>query len=59
MSDRGLASRWISWAPYLLSLLRIVSAFLFMQDGSTKLFAFPAEVIPPSGESRWLVIGNG
>lgn len=30
------------WAPRLLSILRIVAAFLFMQHGSQKLFSFPA-----------------
>jgi putative oxidoreductase len=29
-------------APYLLSLLRIVTAFIFMEHGSMKLFGFPA-----------------
>lgn len=29
------------WAPRMLSVLRIVSAFLFLQHGSQKLFLFP------------------
>jgi putative oxidoreductase len=29
-------------APYLLSLLRIITAFIFMEHGSMKLFGFPA-----------------
>ena len=29
-------------APYLLSLLRIIVAFLFMEHGTMKLFGFPA-----------------
>ncbi len=32
-------------APHLLSVLRIITAFLFMQHGAQKLFSFPA----PSG----------
>ena len=44
-----LISRWRSWAPYLLSVLRIVAAFLFIQFGSAKLFAFPAAVMPGGG----------
>ena len=49
MSASGLISRWVSWAPYLLSILRIVAAFLFMQVGSAKIFAFPAAVMPGGG----------
>jgi putative oxidoreductase len=32
-----------SWAGRLLSLLRIVSGFLFMAHGTQKLFAWPAD----------------
>lgn len=49
MNDSDLLSRWRSWAPYLLSILRIVSAFLFMQVGTAKLFAFPAAIMPDGG----------
>src|SRR6185295_3399982 len=44
-----LADRWRSWAPYLLSLLRIIGAFLFVQYGSAKLLAWPAAVMPGGG----------
>jgi putative oxidoreductase len=37
------------WAPQLLSVLRIVLAFLFIQVGSAKWFAFPAAVMPGGG----------
>lgn len=47
--DVTLASRWRSWTPYLLSLLRIVTAFLFVQYGTTKLLAFPGAVMPGGG----------
>ena len=50
----GLLSRWRSWAPYLLSILRIVAAFLFMQVGTAKLFAFPAAVMPGGGTATVL-----
>ena len=52
VADRGdvtLAARWKSWTPYLLSVLRIVTAFLFVQYGTTKLLAFPAAVMPGGG----------
>ncbi|HEY3204370.1 MAG TPA: DoxX family protein [Thermoanaerobaculia bacterium] len=53
MNDSGLVSRWHSWAPYLLSILRIVAAFLFMQVGTAKLFAFPAAVMPGGGTASF------
>ena len=37
------------WAPYLLSILRIVVAFLYFQVGSAKWFAFPAAILPGGG----------
>ncbi|HEY3221683.1 MAG TPA: DoxX family protein [Gemmatimonadales bacterium] len=37
------------WAPQLLSVLRIVVAFLFVQHGAEKWFAFPAAVMPGGG----------
>ncbi len=42
-------SRWRSWAPYLRSVARIVIAFLFMQFGMAKLFAFPGPILPHGG----------
>lgn len=39
MSDVG--SFWSRWSPALLSILRIVTAFLFMEHGAQKLFGFP------------------
>lgn len=32
---------WTKWSPFLLSVLRIVAAFVFMQHGAQKLFGFP------------------
>lgn len=49
MSTTSLTARWRSWAPYLLSTLRIVTAFLFVQYGSTKLLALPAAIMPGGG----------
>lgn len=44
-----MVSKWQSLAPQLLSVLRIVAAFLFIQVGSAKLFAFPAAIMPDGG----------
>src|SRR5262245_23023393 len=49
MNESGVAARWRSWSPYFLSLLRITSAFLFVQGGTAKLFAFPGAVMPGGG----------
>ncbi len=48
MNGTTSPARWTSVAPYLQSILRIVSAFVFMQTGSMKLFAFPIGM-PPTG----------
>ena len=39
MSD--VSAFWSKWSPVLLSVLRIVTAFLFMQHGDMKLLGFP------------------
>jgi len=44
-----MIERWKSWSPQLLSILRIVIAFLFIQYGTTKWFAFPAAIMPGGG----------
>jgi putative oxidoreductase len=49
MTDSTLIARWRSLTPYLLSVLRIVTAFLFIQYGSTKLLGFPAAIMPGGG----------
>ena len=49
MDTSSLESRWRSWSPYFLSLLRIFAAFLFMQFGTAKLFAFPGSIMPEGG----------
>jgi putative oxidoreductase len=53
MSNPSLAARWRSWSPYLLSILRIIAAFLFIQVGSAKLFGLPAPVMPGGGTAPW------
>jgi putative oxidoreductase len=49
VNDSSLPSRWRSWAPQLLSILRVVAAFLYMQVGTAKLFGFPAAIMPGGG----------
>src|SRR5213076_2979372 len=49
MTAPNLVAKWSTWTPRLLSVLRIVAAFLFMQFGTAKLFAFPAAIMPGGG----------
>ena len=49
MTISAIGARWRNTAPYLLSVLRIVAAFLFMQYGTAKWFAFPAPLMPGGG----------
>lgn len=49
MNVSTIGLRWQTLTPYMLSILRIVTAFLFMQFGTAKLFAFPASVMPDGG----------
>jgi putative oxidoreductase len=37
-----MEQRLEAWSPHLLSLLRVVTGFLFMQHGGQKIFGFPA-----------------
>jgi len=48
MTATNLVAKWSALAPQLLSLLRIVAAFIFIQAGTMKLFAFPMGM-PPNG----------
>jgi putative oxidoreductase len=48
MITSNYTARWLSFTPYLLSVLRIVAAFMFILAGTMKLFAFPVGV-PPNG----------
>lgn len=46
-----LNSFYASWTPRILSVLRIITAFLFMAHGGQKLFGYPAAP-PPTPEQR-------
>jgi len=58
MTEPSIVTKWKSWSPQLLSVLRIVAAFLFFQFGSAKWFAFPGAIMPgggtaPPGSVAW------
>jgi len=46
-----------SWAPRLLSVLRIITGLLFLEHGTQKLFSFPAPF--PFPLSSLLVVQGG
>ena len=51
-----LDSLALTWAPRLLSVLRIVSALIFIAHGTQKLFGFPAPPgsgLPPAMSLYW------
>src|SRR5262245_46188217 len=49
MNEPTLVARWSTWAPYVLSIFRIVAAAIFTTSGTMKLFAFPAGMPPDGG----------
>lgn len=59
MSAPNIGARWSAWAPQLLSLLRIVAAFMFIQSGTVKLFGFPMPMPDGSTASLMTQIGIG
>lgn len=54
MTTQNLIAKWPSLAPQLRSLLRIMAAFMFIQAGTMKLFAFPIGM-PPDGNTAQLI----
>ncbi|PYP71740.1 MAG: DoxX family protein [Gemmatimonadetes bacterium] len=54
MTAPNIVVRWSTWAPQLRSVLRIVAAFMFVQAGTLKLFAFPIGM-PPNGATASLL----
>ena len=52
MSETFSASRWSNtwsgYAPYVLSIVRIVVALLFFEHGLSKMFGFPQPITPPA-----------
>jgi putative oxidoreductase len=58
LTSPSITDRWRSWSPYLLSVLRVIAAFLFIQFGTAKLYGLPAPIIPggitaPFGTLVW------
>jgi putative oxidoreductase len=49
VSHTNISDKWANWSPELRSVLRIIAAFIFMQFGTAKLFAFPAALLPGGG----------
>src|SRR5207244_12120700 len=49
MTAPTVVARWSTWAPQLLSVLRIFAAFPFMPFGTAKLFGFPGAIMPGGG----------
>jgi putative oxidoreductase len=54
MNTPSLMAKWSAWSPQLRSVLRIVAAFVFIQTGTMKLFAFPVGM-PPNGGTAQLM----
>lgn len=46
-------TRWASWSPYLLALLRIAAAVIFIVPGTMKLFAYPMGMPPDGGTAHF------
>ena len=46
VTQSSLPGQWRSWAPYFLSVLRIIAAATFFTYGTAKLFAWPAALMP-------------
>ncbi len=46
---KNVIFRWQRFGPQLQSMLRIVSAFMFIQVGTMKLFSFPVGMPPGVG----------
>jgi putative oxidoreductase len=56
----SIIDKWKSWAPQLLSILRIVAAAMFITTGTMKLFAFPMGMPPDNSTAKlWTEIWFG
>ena len=53
----NLSANYAAWTPRVLSILRIVSAFMFLAHGAQKLFGFlapPGSPSPPMFSQIWV-----
>jgi putative oxidoreductase len=57
MSDSSVLAKWRSLAPVLLSVLRIVAGFMFLQSGTVKWFGWPMAM--PDGATVSLMSQTG
>jgi putative oxidoreductase len=55
---RSVFEKWQACAPYFQSILRIVTALMFIMSGTMKLFAFPVGM-PPDGSTAKLMSQTG
>lgn len=55
----NVAAKWSGLAPQLLSVLRIVAAFMFLQAGTMKLFGWPIPMPDGSTASLMTQVGVG
>ena len=58
MANNNFNAKLSSFAPVMLSVLRIVSAIIFIQAGTIKLFAWPMGM-PPNGATAQLMTQTG
>ena len=48
-NEGSITERWAAWAPRFRSLLRMLAGAFFVLYGTTKLFGWPAPVMPGGG----------
>lgn len=50
----NIVAKWPTWAPYFLSVMRIVAAFIFIPSGTSKLFAWPVGMPPDNSTAQFM-----
>jgi putative oxidoreductase len=55
MDWAAVTSTWATWAPRVLSILRIMTALLFLEHGTQKLLGFPPS--PNPGPALFSLLG--